>query len=386
MNRLPADLVIHGLRTSVVRGRLGMYGVPSPQVALSMAFEHTTSRLADALLQVARVAERSTGGSQATRRPAFAAPAGDADGYPNLTIRHILVPLDGSAVAECALPFAAAVGKVLSARITLLRVLTAPTGHVDPVEWELARARGARPARTVRPRAHSRGLTSDVAVREGRPAEQIIHFAQEHHVDLIVLSSHGEGGLTSWVLSSTVQKVVARTHSSILIVPAYAAEAARRAELRLGRILVPLDCSPRAECILPFAVALARAHDADLVLAHVVPEPELPRRMPPSSEDVALARRLTERNRDREPELSAEPRERSLGAGHPGTDARRRRRRAGPIASSSSPIATTVDLIVACAHGATGNATDRYGSTVAHLIQWSNRPIVVLQDLAECRA
>jgi nucleotide-binding universal stress UspA family protein len=41
-----------------------------------------------------------------------------------------------------------------------------------------------------------------------------------------------------------------------------------------------------------------------------------------------------------------------------------------------------VDLIVACAHGATGEASERYGSTAAHLIQWSNRPIVVLQDLA----
>jgi nucleotide-binding universal stress UspA family protein len=261
-------------------------------------------------------------------------------------------------------------------------VLTAPTGHVDPVEWELARAEAHGRLARFDHQLTASGLTSRVAVLEGRPAEQIIHFAQEHQVDLIVLSSHGEGGLTGWVLSSTVQKVVARAHSSILIVPAYAAEAPRRAELRFGRILVPLDCSPRAECILPFAMALARAHDAELVLAHVVPEPELPRRMPPSSEDVALARRLTERNRDEGQSYLRNVANDLLAQGI--------RVRTHAVASTRRPHSIlelaereAVDLIVACAHGATGKSTDRYGSTAAHLIQWSNRPIVVLQDLAE---
>jgi nucleotide-binding universal stress UspA family protein len=300
---------------------------------------------------------------------------------PGLTIRHIVVPMDGSALAECALPFAAALGRVLSARITLLRVITAPSGRVDPVEWELVRAEAHGQLARFNSQFTASGLISDVAVREGRPAEQIIHFAQEHHVDLVVLSSHGEGGLTGWVLSSTVQKVVARTHSSILIVPAYAAEVSRRTEVRFGRILVPLDCSPRAECILPFAVALARAHDAELVLAHVVPEPELPRRMPASSEDVALARRLTERNRlESEHYLRKVSNDLSAQGIRVQTNAVVSTRR--PHAILALADREDVDLIVACAHGATGNANDRYGSTAAQLIQWSNRPIVVLQDLA----
>ena len=359
-----------------------MYSALSPRVALPMAFDRTTSPLADALLQVARLAERTAGDSQAARRrSAFAAPAGEVAGSPSLTIRHILVPMDGSAVAECALPFAAAVGKALSARITLVRVLTAPSGHVDPVEWELVRAEAHGQLARFDHQLAASGLRSSVAVLEGRPAEQIVHFAQEHQVDLIVLSSHGEGGLTGWMLSSTVQKVVARTQSSILIVPAYAAEAPRRAELRFGRILVPLDCSPRAECILPFAVALARAHDAELLLAHVVPEPELPRRMPPSAEDVALAHRLTERNRfESEHYLRNVSNDLSAQGIRVQTNALVSKRRAHSILELADR--EDVDLIIACAHGATGNANDQYGSTVAHLIQRSSRPIIVLQDLA----
>jgi nucleotide-binding universal stress UspA family protein len=129
-------------------------------------------------------------------------------------------------------------------------------------------------------------------------------------------------------------------------------------------------------------MALARAHDAELVLAHAVPEPELPRRMPPSSEDVALARRLTQRNRDEGESYLRNVSNHLLAQGI--------RVRTHAVASTRRPHSIlelaereAVDLIVACAHGATGKATDRYGSTAAHLIQWSNRPIVVLQDLAE---
>jgi nucleotide-binding universal stress UspA family protein len=271
---------------------------------------------------------------------------------------------------------------VLSARITLLRVLTAPRGHVDPVEWELARAEAHGQLARFDQQLAATDLTSGVAVVEGRSAEQIIHFAQEHHADLIVLSSHGEGGLTGWVLSSTAQKVVARTHSSVLIVPAYAvADGTRVSAVRFRKVLMPLDCSPRAECILPFAAALARAHDGELILTHVVPEPELPRRMPPSSEDIDLARRLTERNRNES--------QRYLENVANDLSAQGIRVRTHAVVSTRRPHTILelaeredVDLIVACAHGATGNASDRYGSTAAHLIQSSNRPIVILQDLA----
>ena len=359
-----------------------MYSTLSSRGVSPMAFDRTTSRLDDALLQVARLAERTAGDSQAARRrSALAVSAGEVAGSPSLTIRHILVPMDGSAVAECALPFAAAVGKALSARITLLRVLTAPSGHVDPVEWELVRAEAHGQLARFDHQLAASGLRSSVAVLEGRPAEQIVHFAQEHQVDLIVLSSHGEGGLTGWMLSSTVQKVVARTQSSILIVPAYAARASPGAELRFGKILLPLDCSPRAECILPFAVAFARTHDAVLVLTHVVPEPELPRRMPPSSEDVVLARRLTERNRlESEQYLRNVSNDLTAQGIRVRTNAVLSTRRSHAILELAER--EDVDLIIACAHGATGNANDRYGSTATHLIQRSNRPIVVLQDLA----
>ena len=305
---------------------------------------------------------------------------------PPPTFRCILVPLDGSALAECALPFAAAIARALSGRILLLRVLEphrapGPGRQMDPVEWEIIRAEAHSHLAKFESELKASGVASRLELVQGRAAEQIIQFAKEHEVDLIVLSSHGEGGLSGWVLSSTVQKVVARAHTSVLIVPAYAHEGQRIGDLRFDKILVPLDCSPRAECILPLAIALARAYESTLILAHIVPEPEVPRRMPPSLEDVALAAQLTERNRRAAEHYLCELHDR-LSAQGVETEIRivvspRRARSIRALAEREN-----VDLVLVSAHGKTGDASERYGGIAARLIQESGRAVIILQDLA----
>ena len=300
-----------------------------------------------------------------------------------LTVRHMLVPLDGSPLAECVLPWAIAVAQVFAARVTLLRILEAPavTGHRhDAVDWQIRRTEAHNRLVKLGHQLTACGVTSAVELLEGRPAEQIINFAGRHDVDLVVLSSHGEGGLSGWILSSTAHMVVARARSSVFVIPAHAAETRPAGELRFQRILVPLDCSPRAECVLPLAVALARAHDAELILAHVVPEPELPRRMPASPEDTAIASRLTERNRLEAERYLGELQCRLAGqALRVGVRIVVSHRRAPAIRALADEA--DADLIVACAHGRTGDAGERYGTVAARLLAESSRPIVVFQDL-----
>lgn len=312
--------------------------------------------------------------------------SGDQPGCAELTIRHVLVALDGSSLAECALPWAVAVARALGARVTLLRVLEKPalssatSHHHDAVDWQMRRAEAQSQLTRIDRDLKARDLTSAAELLEGRPAEQIINFAKAQHADLIVLSSHGEGGLTGWALSSTALMVVARTHNSLLVVPARAAEGPRVGELRLRRILVPLDCSPRAECVLPLAAELARAHAAELILAHVVPEPELPRRLPPSAEDLALASQLTECNRREGERYLGALRDRLVGqnlrvAVHLVVSSRRAR------AIRTMADEADVDLVVVSAHGRTGNARERYGGVAARLFEETSRPLIVLQDL-----
>jgi nucleotide-binding universal stress UspA family protein len=303
-----------------------------------------------------------------------------------LAMRHVLVPLDGSPLAECALPWAVAVAKAFGARLTLLRVLERPaissvtSHHHDAVDWEMRRAEAQSQLGRIDRELKARGVASAVELLEGRPAEQIINRARALPADLVVLSSHGEGGITGWALSSTALMVVARTHGSLLVVPAHRAEGCRIDELRVRRILVPLDCSPRAECVLPLATALCRAYEAELILAHVVPEPEIPRRLPPSPEDLATASRLTERNRCEAQRYLGDLRERLAG---PDLEVSTRLvvspRRAQAIRALADEA--DVELIVVSAHGRTGNAHDRYGDVTARLFEQATRPLIVLQDL-----
>jgi nucleotide-binding universal stress UspA family protein len=306
-----------------------------------------------------------------------------------LTIRHVLVLLDGSQLAECALPWAVAVAQVFAARITLLRVLETPavssstSHHHDAVDWEMRRAEAQSRLAAIDRGLKARRMTSTIELLEGRPAEQIINFAGAHQVDLVALSSHGEGGLSGWALSSTAAMVVARARTSVLVVPAHAAGGPRIGDVRFRRLLVPLDCSPRAECVLPLATALARAHDAEMILAHVVPEPEMPRRLPPSAEDVAVASRLTERNRLEGERYLGGLRDRLEQKLHVGTRIVVSSRRARAIRAMADEA--DVDLVMVSAHGRTGDALERYGSVAARLLEGNSRPIIVLQDLGAGR-
>src|SRR5207302_612916 len=114
----------------------------------------------------------------------------------------------------------------------------------------------------------------------------------------------------------------------------------------------------RAEFILPAATALARAHDAQLILAHVVPEPEMPRRMPPSSEDLDLAERIIERNCSEATRYLGDM-QRRLAANGARVDVR--------IVVSSHRTQSLrelarqehADLVVLAAHGSTGDAKER---------------------------
>jgi nucleotide-binding universal stress UspA family protein len=228
--------------------------------------------------------------------PALATPIG-------LSFGHILVPLDGSPLAERSLPYLPALARAGTARLTLLHVLQQDHGRigsraVDAVEWEIARAGGHSYLAAIAARLRAHGVESRIELVQGATAEQIAAFVAQDAVDLVVMTSHGEGGVSArWARGSTAQRVFGTVATSILVIPTHALAGPTEDDVRLKRMLLPLDCSRRAECILPAATALAHSHDAELILAHVVAEPEMPRRMGPSREDLELAHDVVERNR-----------------------------------------------------------------------------------------
>jgi nucleotide-binding universal stress UspA family protein len=194
---------------------------------------------------------------------------------------------------------------------------------------------------------------------------------------LIVLSSHGRSGLSGWNVSSVVQRILWRARLSILLVPAYQPASSELTGLRYGRILVPLDGSQRAECVLPLVMALAREQGSQVLLAHVVRRPELPRRAPASREDQALADQITERNRleaakyleELQSRLPVSVSTRLLVSEH--------------VAATLHLLAAQekVDLLAISAHGYSGGTQWPYGSLAISFIAYGSSPLLIVQDL-----
>jgi nucleotide-binding universal stress UspA family protein len=191
---------------------------------------------------------------------------------------RILVTLDGSSVAECALPHAMSAALAFKGGLRLVRVLS-PTGEgriPDPVDCRFRRAEAAAYLTRIAGRVRETGIPCETVVTEGDPAEAISEAAGQWPADLVVMSTHGSGARRRSPSGSIAAHVAAALDRSILMVPASEAGIALFAAIRYHRILVPLDCSPRSNAVVQMATALGHPCEAELVLAHVVPVPDLP--------------------------------------------------------------------------------------------------------------
>jgi nucleotide-binding universal stress UspA family protein len=215
--------------------------------------------------------------------------------------RNILIPLDGSALAECVFPHAMSLSIALDAQATLLHVMERPrdTGSlqpIDPLRWVLKKHEAKVYLERLAARFKETGLKVEHVIQEGPPAECIITYANQAGVDLIVLSTHGSSGLSSWNVSSVVQKIILRANRSVLLVRAYQLPSEDAETIHYRHIFVGLDCSARAELVLPVAIRLARHHQARLILGTVIQKPDIVSRLPLSNEDALMVERITERN------------------------------------------------------------------------------------------
>jgi nucleotide-binding universal stress UspA family protein len=150
---------------------------------------------------------------------------------------RILVPLDGSALAEAALPAATALATHFGSTVLLLRIYTAPEAALSTAESEahdemLDHIRGhiLDDCRAyVRDQTQSlieAGIAAAPYVREGMGvAETIVAFVNEFECDTVVMSTHGRGGFSRLVFGSVADKVMRLTDVPVLLIRAAAGEA-----------------------------------------------------------------------------------------------------------------------------------------------------------------
>lgn len=293
----------------------------------------------------------------------------------------ILVPLDGSRLAESVLPHVVAVASAFGALVRLLHVLdSSQQGDLpaDPLQWHLRKTEAHSYLDETQTCLEEMGLVVESAVEEGPAAQRIVDGARRHQSDLLILSSHGAGGLAQWNVSGVVEKVIQDVATSLLLVRAYQ-ELPGEGVITPGyrRIMLPLDGSTRAEVSLPAAEILARYWDAELLLTHIIPRPRLFRAAPLNSEDRALLGRVVSRQRQEASDYFEK-----LQARLP-VQSDVRIVVGGNLSAALEEIVEhdDVDLVLFSAHGHGCSRFQRYGSVVSCSILYGSVPLLIVQDL-----
>lgn len=139
--------------------------------------------------------------------------------------KRIVVPLDGSAMAEQALPHALAQAGQFEAEVILLKVLEPLRDVVysAPVAVHTAMELSAQLAHEylegVAAGVREQGIAVQVAEAEGEPYVEIIRYAEEQEAGMIIMSTRGHSGFSRWLLGSVADRVVRGATVPVLLVP-----------------------------------------------------------------------------------------------------------------------------------------------------------------------
>lgn len=302
---------------------------------------------------------------------------------PAARAHRVLVGVDRSPLAEVCLPYAITVARALDSELTLVHVMRPRSGrvapHNDALGWEISRQEAHLYLERLQAKAAAAlGRPAAIRLEQGRPSERIVELARELRSDLIVLASHGEGGVTAWNLGSTAQHVLAVSHVSVFV--AHADGSVPR-DPPDRHVVVALDGSQRAESALPTAARIAHTSGGDVILIHAVQE-SISTAVLRSVEDLELARTLASRL-----EINAKTYLEGLRTAlvREGISVRTL------VVRHANPRQCILEfasheragLVVVAAHGAVCDSTRTFGSVTEYLLTHASIPVLVLQDLAE---
>ena len=186
---------------------------------------------------------------------------------------RFLVPLDGSRLAESVLPVVQQVASRFHALVTLLHIVEQhPPAAIHGERHLTGVAQAKAYLEEVAVGLRSSNIPVEIHVHEEKEdnvALSIVQHFQELHTDLIIMCTHGHGGLREIIFGSKAQQALQQGTQSILLL--FPREDDSIAPFKLQRILVPLDGTAVHEPALPMAILVARTFGAELRLVLVIP-------------------------------------------------------------------------------------------------------------------
>jgi nucleotide-binding universal stress UspA family protein len=271
--------------------------------------------------------------------------------------------------------YAQAIADRLHARLVLAQVLEAAArteGPQDPVSWGIKRHR-CRERFEWLSRQHAFSSEPERILLEGKVADELAQLVAEREASFLVMATRSDGRSGEIGLGSASQRVLEIASASILLVPPVAPE-----KPSCRRILVPLDGSCRAESVLPTVVTFAKETGAEVLVAHVVPEPQLTHIGPLEPAAVTLRDKLNQRNE----QVARTYLERVLGyLRSSGVDARSIIVRGDPREQVNRiGLDERVDLVVLASHGQTGHPDMACGSVASYLASHTAEPLLIVRN------
>jgi nucleotide-binding universal stress UspA family protein len=303
----------------------------------------------------------------------------------HLVANQILVPLDGSALAEQALSCAVMLGQGLSAELVLFRAISVASDVQEVLDQAGPRADAVvtwleteanEYLHGVADSLRNAGLSVRHVVQHGAAAGAIVDYAAQTDPRQIVMATHGYTGLKRWTHGSVAERVLQAAGVPVLLVRTREPDSAGglRQQPLCRRILVPLDGSELAEQVLPVVSSIARALESEIILFRVpsvhfgswgggdwyVPAGDILETV--DQEAQACLDHVASRLRTQEIEVSTTT---QLGA----------------VAESiiGYAEANRVDLIAMCTHGRTGLARWALGSVADRVLRAAGIPILLVR-------
>jgi nucleotide-binding universal stress UspA family protein len=183
-------------------------------------------------------------------------------------IDKILVALDGSNIGELALAYVKELAQAFSSEVCLIYVSEKhnPEYHRTVQEYlEKVREELSSDFKKAGSKA-----TVKTILLDGKPATEIVQFAENNESDLVILTSHGHSGIMPWVMGSTANTVIHTIKNPVLLVRASMFKTKRRLVKLFNKILLPLDSSEIGEAALPCVIEIAQKLKSEVILFSVI--------------------------------------------------------------------------------------------------------------------
>lgn len=185
----------------------------------------------------------------------------------------VVVFVDDAHVSAASIRHAQNVARALGGAVELVQVLCEPAsgnGPVDPVEWDIKKQQARKRLVALGKTSPASDVPCEVRLLEGKCGRQIRSLMDLRTGDIAAsMRSRSDAG---WYLNETAWAVLMSQSAAVMMIPDDANVASN---IPYQRILVPLDGSARAEAVLPIAVKIAQAQNAELMLCYVPPDPGL---------------------------------------------------------------------------------------------------------------